>query len=169
LGPRTRRGRSPHENPDMTDDELMAASLGGAPAPEDRPVGAVSLRRRAGGRAGHERSTLPPHRPWAQPRIPYRPTEVLSADELESIHHASLRVLAEIGMDFLDDGARDLLKAAGAEVEAGAQRVRFDPAMVEEKITTAPSSFTLHATNPAHALEIGGAGSASWAACRARK
>jgi len=140
----------------VTDEELMAAGLGGAPAPEDRPVGEVAPRRRAGGRAGHERSTLPPQRPWAQPRIPYRPTEVLSADELESIHHASLRVLAEIGMDFLDDGARDLLKAAGAEVEAGAQRVRFDPAMVEEKITTAPSSFTLHATNPAHDLEIGG-------------
>jgi trimethylamine--corrinoid protein Co-methyltransferase len=86
----------------------------------------------------------------------YRPTEVVSADELESIHDASLQVLEEIGMDFLDEGARDLLVAAGAHVEPGTERVRFDRAMVIEKIKTAPSSFTLHATNPEHHLQIGG-------------
>ena len=85
----------------------------------DRNPTAPTPRRRGGGREGHARSLLPPQRPWAQPRIRYRPTEVLSADELESIHQASLRVLAEIGMDFLDDGARDVLKAAGADVTAG--------------------------------------------------
>jgi trimethylamine--corrinoid protein Co-methyltransferase len=44
----------------------------------------------------------------------YRPTEVISADELESIHTGSLRVLSEIGMDFLDVDAREVLRAAGA-------------------------------------------------------
>jgi trimethylamine--corrinoid protein Co-methyltransferase len=86
----------------------------------------------------------------------YAPTEVVSADELESIHEASLRVLEEIGMDFLDAGARELLIDAGATVEPGTERVRFDPAMVTERIRTAPSSFTLHARNPAHDLHIGG-------------
>ncbi len=138
-----------------SDDDLLAAALGGA-APAEAATGEIAPRRRAGGRAGHERNTLPPQRPWAQPRIRYRPTEVLSADEIESIHQASLRVLAEIGMDFLDDGARELLKAAGADVKPDSQRVRFDPAMVEERIRTAPSSFTLHATNPEHDLQIGG-------------
>src|SRR5207245_11751973 len=99
---------------------------------------------------------LPQQRPWAQPRLRLRPTEVVSADELESIHLASLRVLEEIWMDFLDEEARDLLAAAGARVEPGAQRVRFDPEMVVEKIKTAPPSFTLHATNPEHHLQIGG-------------
>ena len=79
--------------PDVTDPE---------PTDSDRPT----PRRRSGGREGHARSPLPPQRPWAQPRIRYRPTEVLSADELESIHVGSLRVLAEIGMDFLDAEAR---------------------------------------------------------------
>src|SRR5207253_9054790 len=78
------------------------------------------------------------------------------ADELESIHLASLRVLGEIGMDFLDEEARDLLATAGARVEPGTQRVRFDADMVVERIKTAPSSFTLHATNPEHDLQIGG-------------
>jgi trimethylamine---corrinoid protein Co-methyltransferase len=137
----------------VTDDELLAAAVGAAPEAAD---GEVAPRRRAGGRAGHERSTLPPQRPWKQPRIPYRPTEVLSADELESIHEASLRVLEEIGMDFLDEGARNLLKEAGASVEDGTQRVRFDRAMVEERIKTAPSTFTLHGPNPAHDIVMGG-------------
>src|SRR5262249_34562836 len=137
----------------MTDDELMAAALGTPPEP---PVGEVAPRRRAGGRAAHERSRLPQQRPWKQPRNPYVPVRVLSDDELESIHQASLRVLAEIGMDFLDDEARDLLRAAGARTEPGSQRVRFDPAMVEERIKTAPSEFTLHATNPEHDLVMGG-------------
>ena len=112
-------------------------------------------RRRAGGRAGHERHVLPQQRPWAQPRLRYRPTEVVSADELESIHLASLRVLSEIGMDFLDPDAREALRAAGATIADGSERVRFDPDMVTETIRTAPSSFTLHARNPDHDLTIG--------------
>jgi trimethylamine---corrinoid protein Co-methyltransferase len=114
------------------------------------------VRQRRGGRAGGARSTLPQQRPWAQPRIRYRPTEVVSGDELEAIHDASLRVLSEIGMDFLDEEARELLRGAGAMVEPGSDRVRFDPGMVLERIRTAPSSFVLHARNPEHDLQIGG-------------
>ena len=73
---------------------------------------------------------LPGQRPFAQPRLRYGPTEVVSADELEAIHDASLRILAEIGMNFLDPESRDLLAAAGAEVDG--ERVRFDPDMVVE-------------------------------------
>jgi trimethylamine--corrinoid protein Co-methyltransferase len=35
--------------------------------------------------------------------------------------------------------------------------VRFDPAMVEELIRTAPSQFTIHARNPANSQTVGGA------------
>ena len=86
----------------------------------------------------------------------YRPTEVVSADELEAIHVASLRVLSEIGMDFLDAEAREVLKVAGAETEPDSQRVRFDPNMVTETIRTAPSLFTLHARNPERDIQLGG-------------
>ena len=97
----------------------------------DTPAGeALQTRRRAGGRAAHERSRLPQQRPWSQPRLRYQPTEVISADELESIHQASLRLLAETGMDFLDPDARAALAAAGAETSPDSQRVRFDPAML---------------------------------------
>ena len=119
-------------------------------------TGEGGARRRRSGRVTGERSRLPQQRPWAQPRMRYRPTEAVSADELESIHDASLRILGEIGMDFLDADARQLLIDAGAHVEPGTERVRFEPGMVEETIRSAPSSFTLHARNPAHHLRIGG-------------
>ena len=92
-------------------------------------------------------------RPFAQPRRLHAPTEIASADQIESIHEASLRILRDIGMKVLDDETRALLAAAGASVDG--QMVRFDPELVTSTITTAPAQFTLHARNPAHDLVIG--------------
>ena len=92
--------------------------------------------------------------PFRQPRLRYRPTEVVSADRLEAIHRASLQILAEIGMEVLHEEARGILKEAGAEVDG--LRVRLDPDLVESFIGVAPESFTLHARNPGHSLVIGG-------------
>ena len=123
---------------------------------ENDGASTAGTRRRRGGRPDADRGASSiPQRPWAQPRLRYRPTDVVSADELESIHEASLRVLEEIGMDVLDDEARQLLADAGAEVPTGAQRVRLPRDMVTSLITTAPASFTLHARNPEHHLHIG--------------
>jgi trimethylamine---corrinoid protein Co-methyltransferase len=118
--------------------------------------GAPVARRRRGGRSDAVRSKLPEQRPYGQPHLRYHPTEVVSSDELETIHHASLRILEQIGMDFLDDEARQLLKAAGADVKPGETRVRFPGEMIAEQIKTVPSTFTLHSRNPAHNLQIGG-------------
>src|ERR671918_701045 len=93
--------------------------------------------------------------PFQRLRNPFRPFEILSADQIEAIHAASLQVLAEIGMNFLLPEARAILAAAGADVEPAAARVRFDPAFVEERIRTAPSAFTLHARNPERSTRIG--------------
>ncbi len=92
--------------------------------------------------------------PWRAVVNPYAPVEVLTADQVEAIHEASLRVLAEIGMHFLHPEARDILAAAGCDVDG--DRVRFDPGMVVETVATAPSSFLLHARDPSHDLFIGG-------------
>jgi len=118
-------------------------------------------RERRGGRARHagraaEVAAAGDPLPFRQPRRRFPPVEILSADELEAIHNASLTILEEIGMDFLDADAVDLLAKAGAKTTPGQQRVRFDRAMIEEKIRTAPSTFTLHARNPAHNLDFGG-------------
>ncbi|HKX10277.1 MAG TPA: trimethylamine methyltransferase family protein [Stellaceae bacterium] len=94
--------------------------------------------------------------PKAQPRMLYKPIEAVSADEIEAIHVASLRVLEEIGIDFLHEGARQILKEAGAEVTAGSNRVRFDRALIESQFGKAPERFTLHARNPARNVIVGG-------------
>jgi len=93
--------------------------------------------------------------PFRQPRNPFPPFNIISEDALEQLHLKSLQVLSEIGINFLCQEARDLLKAAGADVKPDDPRVRFDPAFVEETIKTAPSRFTGHARNPVHNLEYG--------------
>ena len=64
--------------------------------------------------------------PLGQPESPFEPVELVSRDELESIHQAALAVLKEIGIDFLHDEARAMLKTVGAEVDPASRRVRFD-------------------------------------------
>ena len=94
--------------------------------------------------------------PWRSLRNPYAPIEVLSAEQIEAIHDTSMQILEEIGMDFLHPEAREILGRAGAEVEPGSERVRFDRGLIEEAVGHAPAEFTLHARNPAHDLTIGG-------------
>ena len=106
--------------------------------------------RRGGGSSRSAISQLPRRKVTRH----FPPMEIVSADELESIHRASLRVLSEIGMDFTLPEARALLKTAGADVEG--ERVRFDPALVEQLIGSAPSQFTFHARNAANSQVIGG-------------
>ncbi|CAN5457099.1 trimethylamine methyltransferase family protein [soil metagenome] len=97
----------------------------------------------------------------AIPQLPRRkivrrfpPTEIVSADEIEAIHQASLTVLEEIGMDFTHPAARDLIKAAGGKVVG--DRVHWDRHMIEELMRSVPPRFTFHARNPENSVEIGG-------------
>jgi trimethylamine--corrinoid protein Co-methyltransferase len=93
--------------------------------------------------------------PWRNNQNNYDPIRVLSADQLEAIHQTSLRILSELGIEFLEENALRILKENGAEVIPGTQRVRFDPALVMERIKTVPKTFKLHARNPAHDLTFG--------------
>ena len=94
--------------------------------------------------------------PWRQYRNPYRPIEVLTEEQLEAVHLASLKILEDFGMEFLDAGARDRLRAAGARVDKDGLRVRFDRGFILEHIAKVPSEVTLHARNPERSLIFGG-------------
>ena len=93
--------------------------------------------------------------PWAQPRNPYPAFNIVSADQIEAIHQASMRILQEIGIAFLDDEALNILQSHGAEVDRSTQMVCFSPELIEQYVQKAPSRFTLYARNPAHNLEFG--------------
>ncbi len=122
-----------------------------------QPVLATDRARR-GGRAGKRTggSGAFEQPPFRQLRNPMQPTRLVSDDELESIHLASLKVLKEIGVEVLHDGARQIMKEHGADVRPGSERVRFDADMILELIAHCPSEYTMHARNPAHNVRFGG-------------
>jgi len=86
--------------------------------------------------------------------------EVLTEDELERIHAATLHVLERVGLQVRSASVRDELAAAGADVDEPAMRVRFSPSMVEECMALVPPSFVMAARDPALDLPIDG--SAGW-------
>ena len=83
---------------------------------------------------------VPPRRAGQSPKrrskLPFPPVDLLSVDQIESIHETSLEVLREVGMEVMLPEARDRLKAAGAEVRDS--RVTF-PRELVESARTAPS------------------------------
>jgi trimethylamine--corrinoid protein Co-methyltransferase len=95
-------------------------------------------------------------RPFGETRSPLAPVELISADQVETIHDASLKVLRDVGIKVDSALARDLLAGIGAEVEADTYRVRFDPGLVEEMLVGIPSEFTIHARDPAKTVTVGG-------------
>ena len=105
------------------------------------------------GAAGRSAASLA-QRPFAQtPRI-YDPIRVISDDQVQAIHDAALRVLAEQGMRVLHAPARELYRQAGAQVVD--ETVRFDPAMIGSLLKTVPATFALQARNPLKSLRLGG-------------
>ncbi|MFI5200270.1 MAG: trimethylamine methyltransferase family protein, partial [Candidatus Limnocylindrales bacterium] len=94
--------------------------------------------------------------PWRSITNPFRPVEILSADQVETIHQASLRILREIGFEVLGDRAIELFAAAGAELDRSRRLVRLDDGLVETLVAKAPAEFRLHARNPARDVILGG-------------
>lgn len=114
-------------------------------------------RTRRGGRTGKRNGASGFSQPaFQQIRSPFPCTPIVSDDELESIHLASLRVLSEIGLEVLHDEARAIMKEHGADVRPDTHRVHFDAELIAGLIAHCPSEYTLHARNPAHDLHMGG-------------
>lgn len=94
--------------------------------------------------------------PFRQPRNPLVPLEILSPQQIEELHEASMHILENVGLDFLDDEALDLWGKAGAKVDRAGQHVWIDRGLLLETIASAPASFTWRARNPERNVFIGG-------------
>ena len=94
--------------------------------------------------------------PWRQLQYVDPPTEPLDADGLERVHDTAMRVLEEVGIDFLNDEAKSILKSAGCDVDPDSDRVRMDRAFVMEQVGKAPARFTITPRNPERTISIGG-------------
>lgn len=118
--------------------------------------GPVERRRRSGGRGAERQRSASAGSSYLKLRNTMAPSSVLSDDAVEAIHQASLTILEEIGMDVILPEARERMKAAGADVTPGTDRVRFDRGLIMDMVAQAPSGFTMHARNPMRNVEIGG-------------
>lgn len=86
-------------------------------------------------------------------RYGLKPIEMVSADELERIHQASLWILKEIGIDFRDETALRQWREAGADVRG--ERVHLDGDLVEGLLCKAPERFEMTGRGENTRFEIG--------------
>jgi trimethylamine---corrinoid protein Co-methyltransferase len=71
---------------------------------------------------------------------------LLTEEQVERIHDASLEILEDVGLKVRYEPARELFKKHGCSVEE--ERVKFPRAVVEKYRKLVPSSFTFHARDP---------------------
>ena len=111
-----------------------------------------------GGRRNKERrgKTGITQLPFERVFNPFKPVEFMPPEGINAIDDAAMTILEEVGMEFLHDEALLILKAHGARVEAGSQRVTFDRRTIREYVARAPEQFILKARNPAHDVGFGG-------------
>lgn len=87
---------------------------------------------------------------------PYPPMAMLSTDQIESIHEASMHILENFGIEVMSPRALALFEKAGAAVDHGSMTVRVDRGLVAEALKTTPSSYTLTPRNAARTIHLGG-------------
>ena len=114
-------------------------------------------RGRTGGRSGRQAARLATHieaSPFLTRTL--KPFEVVSEEGIAIIEHNADSILEEVGVIVRDyPEALELYAAAGADVDG--ERVRFPRGMCRTIVqATAPATFTQHARNPAHNVQIGG-------------
>ncbi len=111
----------------------------------------------ATGRRGREarrqaRARSVPSFPTLERAIPVY--EMVPEEAIERIHDASCKILEEVGIEFRDDEAAAMWKAAGADVSG--YRVRIDRGLLMHLIAKVPPEFTLHARNAERTVRVGG-------------
>jgi trimethylamine---corrinoid protein Co-methyltransferase len=80
--------------------------------------------------------------------------EILSEEAMATLDRGWRKLMTEIGVEFMDDRALELFRAAGQRVEE--HTVFLDPDFVLEQVAKAPREFDVQARNPEHNIHIGG-------------
>jgi trimethylamine---corrinoid protein Co-methyltransferase len=81
--------------------------------------------------------------------------DLLTAGEVERIHHAALEVLSRTGVTFGSDEALRLLAQAGCSIDPAGGRAHIPERLVEECMALCPRGFTLRARCRELDLEVG--------------
>ena len=114
-------------------------------------------KRRSGGRAANtarrSHATIA-QMPWRLPLNTDAPTEPLRPEGVEAIHDGAMRILEEIGIEFLNEEALVLFREAGCTVNG--TNVRMGRDWVMEMVGRAPAQFDITPRNPDRRITIGG-------------
>ncbi len=79
---------------------------------------------------------------------------VLSKDEVQTMHSASLKILSTVGIKIDSKDTRDLLQKNGAEIDENSNFVRFSESLVVEQLKKVPDSFKLHGPDGSFNFEV---------------
>jgi trimethylamine--corrinoid protein Co-methyltransferase len=82
-----------------------------------------------------------------------RRVEILSPDQCEQIHRASLQILERTGVRLMDPAAASLLESAGAALD-GRGVTHIPPALVERALRDTPARVVIHDRQARPALEL---------------
>jgi len=126
----------------------------------DAPI-ATATRKKAGGRSGgragnsaRRGGAVIGQMPWRLPVNTDAPTEPLTPEGVAAIHDGAMRILEEIGIDFLNPEALEILRrSTGCAIEG--ETVRMGREFVMEMLALAPRSFTITPRNPDRQLVLG--------------
>jgi len=116
----------------------------------------IRTRRRGGGRAGaatRRGTAVIEQMPWRVPVNTDRPTEPLDPEGVQAIHDGAMRILEEIGIEFLNEEALALFREAGCRVNG--TNVRMGRDWVMEMLGHAPAQFDITPRNPARKITVG--------------
>jgi trimethylamine--corrinoid protein Co-methyltransferase len=80
--------------------------------------------------------------------------EILSEESLAVLDRGWRRIVSELGVEFTAPEAVEIFAKAGMKTEG--DNVFLDPDFVMEQVRKAPSTFQVHARNPANSVTIGG-------------
>jgi trimethylamine--corrinoid protein Co-methyltransferase len=86
----------------------------------------------------------------------FKPLQILSEEEVEAIHRATLEVLWVTGVRMEHERALKLLEKNGCRVDYDEMRVRIPQGLVEDCLRRTPSSFHAQARDQKNSLMIGG-------------
>lgn len=79
---------------------------------------------------------------------------VLTKDEIEQIHNATLSLLENVGIKIDSEGVQELLKEYGANVNEETNFVTFPEELIMEMVEKVPDSFTLHGADGSFNFEV---------------
>jgi trimethylamine--corrinoid protein Co-methyltransferase len=86
----------------------------------------------------------------------FRPLEILTEEQVDTIHTGTLEVLWRTGVRFENERALKLFEKNGCQVDYTSNRVRFPESLVEDCLRMCPSRFFVKARNPENSMEWGG-------------